>query len=316
MSERGVDPIERALADLAAGRPVVVVDAADRENEGDLVFAAEAATPELLAFTIRHTSGVVCVPMEGGHLDRLAIPAMTPHNQESMRTAFGVSVDAAAGVTTGISAADRARTIGVLAGNGTTPDDLVRPGHVFPLRYRPGGVLARPGHTEAAVDMARLAGCRPVGVLAELVDDDGTMKRGPALRAFADVHGLALITIADLIRYRRRHEHLVERVVESRLPTAHGEFRAIGYRSIVDGSEHVALVTGEPAVMRGDVLVRVHSECLTGDAFSSDRCDCGSQLRESMSLVGEAAAGVLVYQRGHEGRGIGLLPKLAAYELQ
>jgi 3,4-dihydroxy 2-butanone 4-phosphate synthase / GTP cyclohydrolase II len=314
-----VDPIERALADLSAGRPVVVVDDEDRENEGDLIFTAGAATPELLAFTIRHTSGVVCVPMPADRLDRLGVHPMTADNQESMRTAFEVTVDAASGVSTGISAADRARTIAVLADHTATPDDLVRPGHVFPLRYRAGGVLVRPGHTEAAVDLARLAGCDPVGVLAELVDDDGTMKRGPGLRAFVDEHGLALVTIADLVAYRRRHERLLERVAESRLPTAYGDFRVLGYRSTVDGTEHAALVLGglgAGAVGGSEPLVRVHSECLTGDVFGSLRCDCGGQLRRSLAEIGRAGHGVVVYLRGHEGRGIGLLAKVAAYGLQ
>jgi 3,4-dihydroxy 2-butanone 4-phosphate synthase / GTP cyclohydrolase II len=314
-----VDPIERALADLSAGRPVVVVDDEDRENEGDLIFTAGAATAELLAFTIRHTSGVVCVPMPADRLDRLGVHPMTADNQESMRTAFEVTVDAASGVSTGISAADRARTIAVLADHTATPGDLVRPGHVFPLRYRAGGVLVRPGHTEAAVDLARLAGCDPVGVLAELVDDDGTMKRGPGLRAFADEHGLALVTIADLVAYRRRHERLLERVAESRLPTAYGDFRVLGYRSTVDGTEHAALVLGglgAGAVGGSEPLVRVHSECLTGDVFGSLRCDCGGQLRRSLAEIGRAGHGVVVYLRGHEGRGIGLLAKVAAYGLQ
>ncbi|WP_020573753.1 bifunctional 3,4-dihydroxy-2-butanone-4-phosphate synthase/GTP cyclohydrolase II [Actinopolymorpha alba] len=317
MSEVGVrtDPIEKALTELAAGRPVIVVDDEDRENEGDLIFTAGAATPELLAFTIRHTSGVVCVPLLGERLDQLGIPPMTAHNRESMRTAFAVSVDAARGVTTGISAADRSRTIQLLADPAAGAEDFVQPGHIFPLRYRPGGVLVRPGHTEAAVDLARLAGCPPAGVLAELVNDDGTMMRGPQLRAFADQHGLVLVSIADLVRYRRRHESLVERVVESRLPTAHAEFRSIGYRSTVDGSEHVALVKGDPATA-ASVVVRVHSECLTGDVFGSLRCDCGPQLERALATVGRAEAGVVVYLRGHEGRGIGLLSKLAAYHLQ
>ena len=318
MTRFRLDPIERALADVAAGRPVVVVDDEDRENEGDLIFAADAATPELLAFTVRHTSGVVCVPLDGRRMDALGLHPMTPHNQESMRTAFAVSVDAAQGVTTGISASDRVRTISVLADPDATADDLTRPGHVFPLRSRPGGVLARPGHTEAGVDLARLAGRAPVGVLAELVNDDGTMRRGPELRAFADEYGYALVSIADLIRYRRQHEQLVERVVESRLPTAYGDFRAVGYRSDVDGAEHVALVKGDPkaASERGGVLVRVHSECLTGDVFGSLRCDCGPQLQRALAEVARAGVGVVVYLRGHEGRGIGLLSKLAAYELQ
>ncbi|MGW5363957.1 bifunctional 3,4-dihydroxy-2-butanone-4-phosphate synthase/GTP cyclohydrolase II [Actinopolymorpha pittospori] len=317
MNPAWTDSIERAVADLAAGRPVVVVDDEERENEGDLIFPAAAVTPELVAFMVRYSSGVLCVSLEGSELDRRGIGAMTTQNKESMRTAFAVSVDAAQGVTTGISAADRARTIQVLADPNAHPDDLVQPGHVFPLRYRPGGVLVRPGHTEAAVDLARLAGWAPVGVLAELVDDDGSMLRGKHLRAFADEHDLALISIAELIRYRRQHDRLVERVVETRLPTAHGDFRAIGYRSLVDGSEHVALVRGDVAAAAGsDVLVRLHSECLTGDAFGSLRCDCGPQLDQSLAAVATAGTGVVVYLRGHEGRGIGLVAKLSAYALQ
>ncbi|MFD2080987.1 3,4-dihydroxy 2-butanone 4-phosphate synthase / GTP cyclohydrolase II [Actinopolymorpha cephalotaxi] len=313
------DPVERALADLAAGRAVVVVDDEDRENEGDIIFAASAATPELVAFTVRHTSGVLCVPMEGADLDRLAIGPMTADNRDAMRTAFCVTVDAAAGVTTGISAEDRTHTIRLLADPGAGPADVVRPGHVFPLRYRPGGVLVRRGHTEAAVDLVRLAGLPPVGVLAELVEDDGTMMRGDALRRFADAHDLALITIEDLVRHRRRHERLVERVAQTRIPTRHGDFRAVGYRCTVDGSEHVALVRGEPGTTpdaAGEPLVRLHSECLTGDAFGSLRCDCGPQLDRALATVAADGAGVVVYLRGHEGRGIGLLAKLSAYALQ
>ncbi len=310
-----LDTVERAVADIAAGRAVVVVDDEDRENEGDLVFAARKATPALIAFMTRHTSGVICVPVEGSMLDRLKIPLMTPHNQERMRTAYTISVDARDGVTTGISAADRAHTVRVLTDSATEPFDLVQPGHVFPLRYREGGVLVRPGHTEASVDLARLAGLTPAGVIAEIVNDDGTMKRGPDLRAFADEHGLAMISIADLVAFRRRHEVLVRRVAETRLPTEFGEFRAIGYLDTVDAVEHVALVRGDIGAGQ-DLLVRVHSECLTGDTFGSLRCDCGPQLRWSLRAVAEAGRGVVVYLRGHEGRGIGLGPKLQAYELQ
>ncbi len=309
-----LDPIERAVADVAAGRAVVVVDDADREDEGDLVFAASRATADLLAFTVRHTSGVVCVPMEGRMLDRLHIPLMTPHNRERMQTAYTVSVDARDGTSTGISAADRARTIQVLADPVTEPDEVVRPGHVFPLRYHPGGVLARRGHTEAAVDLARLAGLIPAGVIAELVDDDGSMLRGERLRCFADAHGLTVIRIADLVQHRRRHERLVEQVAVTRLPTGHGTFQAYAYRDRISGVEHLALATGD--VAGADVLVRVHSECLTGDALGSLRCDCGPQLQEALRVIRAAGRGVVVYLRGHEGRGIGLVPKLAAYELQ
>jgi len=309
------DTIDRAVAEVAAGRPVLVVDDEDRENEGDLVFAAEKATPELLAFMIRYTSGVICVPMEGAALDRLQVPMMAPHNTERMRTAFTVSVDARDGVSTGISAADRAGTIRLLADPTASPYQLTRPGHVFPLRYAEGGVLRRAGHTEASVDLARLAGLHPAAVICELVNDDGTMKRLPDLVPFAAEHGLALISIADLIAYRSRFDMQVEKVVEARIPTRYGTFRAMGYRSLLDGREHLALLAGD----LGDgenVLVRVHSECLTGDVFGSLRCDCGPQLDAALAAVAAEGRGVVLYLRGHEGRGIGLLHKLQAYRLQ
>ncbi|HET6685403.1 MAG TPA: bifunctional 3,4-dihydroxy-2-butanone-4-phosphate synthase/GTP cyclohydrolase II [Jiangellaceae bacterium] len=310
-----LDPVERAIADTAAGRAVVVVDDEDRENEGDLIFAAGKATPELMGFMIRWTSGFVCVALEGETLDRLNIPLMTPHNRERMRTAYTISVDARDGVTTGISAADRAHTARVLADSATEPYELVQPGHILPLRYRDGGVLARAGHTEAAVDLARLAGQSPAGVLCEIVNDDGSMMRGPALRMFADEHGLAMISIADLIRYRRRHESHIRRIAVTRLPTAEATFQVHAYRDVVTGAEHVALVLGN--LTEGDpVLVRVHSECLTGDTFGSLRCDCGPQLRAAMTAVANEGRGVVLYMRGHEGRGIGLAHKLRAYELQ
>ena len=310
-----LDPVEEAVAAIAAGRAVVVVDDEDRENEGDIIFAAAKATPELMAFTVRHSSGVICAPLPGEMLDALDIPLMTPDNQDAFRTAYTVSVDAREGVSTGISAADRARTVRLLADPATVPGDFTRPGHVFPLRYREGGVLVRRGHTEAAVDLARMAGLPPVGVLVEVVNDDGTMKRAPELREFADEHGLLMISIDDLVAYRRRTELLVERAAVTHLPTAHGDFTAYGYRITVDDSEHVALVHGD---VSGDdpVLVRVHSECLTGDVLGSLRCDCGPQLAESMRRVVEEGRGVVVYLRGHEGRGIGLLAKLQAYALQ
>ena len=312
-----LDPVERAVADIAAGRPVVVVDDEARENEGDLVFAASKATPELMAFTIRHSSGVICAPMPGAILDRLEIPLMTPHNKDKMRTAYTISVDARDGVTTGISAADRAHTVRVLADSAIEPWEITRPGHVFPLRYREGGVLSRRGHTEAAVDLTRMAGLTPVGVLVEVVNDDGTMKRGPELRAFADEHGLAMISIENLVRHRRRHERLVERVAETRLPTRYGDFTVLGYRITVDGSEHIALVHGDISDAENrPVLTRVHSECLTGDVFGSDRCDCGPQLDEAMRRITTEGRGVVIYLRGHEGRGIGLVAKLQAYQLQ
>jgi 3,4-dihydroxy 2-butanone 4-phosphate synthase/GTP cyclohydrolase II len=313
-----LDPVERAVAEVAAGRAVVVVDDEDRENEGDLIAAASRMTPQLMAFLIRHTSGVVCVPVTGDVLDRLAIPLMTPHNRERLRTAYTVSVDARDGVTTGISAADRTRTVRTLVDSATEPYELVQPGHVFPLRYREGGVLARPGHTEAAVDLARLAGLTPAGAIAEIVHEDGTMMRAPALREFADRHGLAMISIADLIAYRRLHELQVQRVATTPLPTEFGAFTAHGYRDTVTGTEHVALVCGDPGAMPAGspVLVRLHSECLTGDVFGSQRCDCGPQLQAAMAAITAEGTGVVVYLRGHEGRGIGLLDKLRAYALQ
>jgi len=310
-----LDSIERAIADIAEGKAVVVVDDESRENEGDIIFAASKATPELMAFTIRYSSGVICVPMPADMLDRLEIPLMTPHNKDKLRTAYTISVDARDGVSTGISAADRAHTARVLADSATEPWEITRPGHVFPLRYRQGGVLVRRGHTEAAVDLATLAGLTPAGVLVEVVNDDGTMKRAPELREFADEHGLAMISIDDLVRYRRRHENLVERVAETRLPTRHGDFTAYGYRITVDGSEHIALVHGDVGGAE-PVLTRVHSECLTGDVFGSDRCDCGPQLDEALERIVAEGRGVVVYLRGHEGRGIGLVAKLQAYQLQ
>lgn len=310
-----LDPVERAINDIRDGKPVVVVDDENRENEGDIIFAAAKATPELLTFTIRHTSGVICVPMEGKELDRLGLPLMVFHNRERMRTAYTISVDARDGVTTGISAADRAKTIKALADSATEPNELVRPGHIFPLRYHDGGVLVRRGHTEAAVDLARLAGLSPAGVLAEVVNDDGTMARLPELREFADQHDLALISIEQLVDYRRRTESMVTRVAETLLPNEHGTWRAYGYASALDGGEHLALVLGD----LGDgenVLVRAHSECLTGDVFGSLRCDCGVQLDKAMAAIAAEGRGVVVYLRGHEGRGIGLLAKLKAYSLQ
>jgi 3,4-dihydroxy 2-butanone 4-phosphate synthase/GTP cyclohydrolase II len=311
-----LDEVARAIKDIADGRPVVVVDDADRENEGDIVFAASKATPELLAFTIRYGRGLICVPMLGPDLDRLNVPQMTSQNQEHHGTAFTISVDARHDITTGISAADRAKTIQLLASPTSGPQDLVRPGHVFPLRYADGGVLRRRGHTEAAVDLATLAGLPPVGVVCEVIGDDGTMLRLPA------EHGLALISIEQLIEYRRRTERLVTRVAETVIPNVYAEWRAYGYRSDIDGIEHLALVLGDIDARDGDagdgedVLVRVHSECLTGDVFGSQRCDCGAQLDAAMAEIAERGRGVVLYLRGHEGRGIGLLSKLQAYELQ
>ncbi|WP_069173203.1 bifunctional 3,4-dihydroxy-2-butanone-4-phosphate synthase/GTP cyclohydrolase II [Streptomyces griseus] len=312
-----LDPVEQAIRDIAAGRPVVVVDDEDRENEGDLVIAAEKATPEIVAFMMSECRGLICAPMEDDELNRLQLPQMVEHNTESMKTAFTVSVDASAahGVTTGISAADRATTLRMLAGGVAGPGDFVRPGHVFPLRARTGGVLVRNGHTEAAVDLARLAGLRPAGAIVEIAGEDGVMLRLPELVPFARKHGLTIISIEDLIAYRRSAEPTVRREAEVRLPTAFGLFTAYGYRSTVDGVEHVALVHGDIGDGE-DVLVRVHSECLTGDIFQSQRCDCGPQLHASMERVTAEGRGVIVYLRGHEGRGIGLLSKLRAYELQ
>ncbi len=314
---RGLDPIERAVEEVRRGRPVVVVDDEDRENEGDLIFAAELATPELVAFMVRHTSGYICVPLPEADCDRLDLPPMFHSNQDKRGTAYTVTVDAREGVTTGISATDRAHTIRLLADAASSPVDLTRPGHVVPLRAREGGVLRRTGHTEAAVDLARLAGLRPAGVICELVSqrDVGDMARLDECRAFAAEHGLAIVSIADLVAYRRRTERQVERVATARLPTAHGEFEAVGYDSLLDGVEHIALVRGD--IGDGEnVLVRVHSECLTGDVFGSRRCDCGPQLDAALAAVAAAGRGVVLYMRGHEGRGIGLVHKLQAYQLQ
>ncbi|QYH19696.1 bifunctional 3,4-dihydroxy-2-butanone-4-phosphate synthase/GTP cyclohydrolase II [Corynebacterium aquatimens] len=311
-----LDTVEDAIAAIARGEAVVVVDDEGRENEGDLIFAAELATPELVAFMVRYTSGYICVSMEDQDATRLNLPPMVAQNEDARGTAYAVTVDAATG-TTGISARSRAETIRRLADPAFGAEDFTRPGHVVPLRARRGGVLVRDGHTEAAVDLARLAGLQPVGALCEIVseDDPTDMARFDELRRFADAHGLKMISIEQLIAHLRREVRTVSRVTETRLPTEYGEFTAYGYRNDVDGTEHVALVVGD--VHEGeDVLVRVHSECLTGDVFASRRCDCGPQLHESMRRVQEAGRGVVVYIRGHEGRGIGLLAKLEAYRLQ
>jgi 3,4-dihydroxy 2-butanone 4-phosphate synthase/GTP cyclohydrolase II len=308
------DSIEDAISDIAAGRMVVVVDDEDRENEGDLIFAAAKATPRHIAFMVRHCSGIICVPLERARLEELQLPLMAPGDSDPMGTAFTVSVDSRHGTTTGISAADRTRTVLTLIDERAGARDLARPGHIFPLRYTPGGVLRRAGHTEAAVDLARLAGLYPAGVLCEIVNEDGTMARLPELRDFAAQHGLKLISIADLIAFRRRREKLVTRVTEARIPTLFGDFRAIAYESH-DSRTHVALVKGNLAGKQ-DVLVRVHSECFTGDVLGSIRCDCGMQLHEAMRRVDEEGEGIIVYIRGHEGRGIGLRHKLEAYALQ
>ncbi len=316
MDSLRLDSVEDAVAAIARGGAVVVVDDEGRENEGDLIFAAQHATPELVAFMVRYSSGYICVAMEDEAATRLDLPPMVAQNEDARGTAYAITVDAATG-TTGISATSRAETIRRLANPESTPTDFTRPGHIVPLRARAGGVLTRDGHTEASVDLARMAGCTPVGVLCELVSekDPTDMARGPELREFADEHNLPMISIAQLIAYRRRTERIVERVVTTTLPTAFGVFTAYGYRSLVDGTEHIALVTGD-VTDGNDVLVRVHSECLTGDVFASLRCDCGPQLHESMRAIQEAGRGVIIYVRGHEGRGIGLLHKLQAYRLQ
>ncbi len=309
-------PVEEAVAAIARGEVIVVVDDENRENEGDLVMAAQFATPEHVAFFLAHTSGLICVPLLGDRLDALDLPLMVANNTESQRTAFTVTVDAVHGTTTGISAEDRAATIRALVDPETRSADLARPGHVLPLRYREGGVLKRAGHTEAAIDLARMAGCVPAGVLCEVVAKDRrTMARMPELEAFAAEHHLALVTIADLVAYRHRAERLVEEVSRARIPTAHGEFDGIVFRSLLDGEEHLALVLGDVAD-GAPVLTRVHSECLTGDVFGSRRCDCGPQLEFALEAIADAGRGVVVYLRGQEGRGIGLGHKLRAYSLQ
>lgn len=310
--------VQRAVSALADGRMVVVVDDHDREDEGDLVVAAELLTAEQAAFIVAHTTGIVCAPMPAVRADELALPPMVVDNQDAHGTAFTVSVDHA-GTGTGVSAADRARTLRALADPATRPSDLRRPGHVFPLRARDGGVLVRAGHTEAAVDLLTMAGLAPVGVISEIVDVDGSMRRGESLRAFAEEHNLPVLAIADLVRHRRASEDLVVPVAASSMPTEFGDFRAVAYRSTLDGSEHLALVMGDVAAAgrsEDGALVRVHSECLTGDILGSLRCDCGTQLEQALRAVAAEGAGVVVYLRGHEGRGIGLAHKIHAYALQ
>ncbi|HEX8802931.1 MAG TPA: bifunctional 3,4-dihydroxy-2-butanone-4-phosphate synthase/GTP cyclohydrolase II [Acidimicrobiales bacterium] len=308
--------VEDAVDAIGRGEIVIVVDDEDRENEGDLIMAAEFATPDKIAFFLHHTSGVICAPVTRERARALDLPLMVSDNTESMRTAFTVSVDYRHGTTTGISAYDRAATIQALVDPATRPSDLLRPGHIFPLEAREGGVLKRAGHTEAAMDLARLAGLYPAGVLCEIVNDKkDDMARVPELELFADEHGLLMISIADLVRHRRQTEKLVRRITEARLPTQWGDFTCYAYESTLDGTEHLAFVKGAPQG-EDDVLVRVHSECLTGDVFGSLRCDCGPQLAESARLIAEEGMGAIVYLRGHEGRGIGLGHKLRAYQLQ
>jgi 3,4-dihydroxy 2-butanone 4-phosphate synthase / GTP cyclohydrolase II len=306
--------IEDAIDDIRSGKFVIVVDDADRENEGDLTIAAQFVTPDSVNFMATHGRGLVCLCLTAERCDELELRPMTDHNETPLGTAFTVSIEAREGVSTGISAHDRARTIQVAIDPGSTPHDLVQPGHVFPLRARPGGVLRRAGQTEAAVDLARLAGLIPAGVVCEIMNDDGTMARVTDLAAFCERHGIKMVTVADLIEYRRRNEKLVERVVAVKLPTDYGEFEAMAYREVLTGKHHVALIKGEVDGAE-DVLVRVHSECLTGDVFHSLLCDCGEQLEQALARIDAEGCGVLLYM-GQEGRGIGLLNKLRAYELQ
>jgi 3,4-dihydroxy 2-butanone 4-phosphate synthase/GTP cyclohydrolase II len=308
--------IERAIEDIREGRIVIVADNEDRENEGDLVVGAEKVTPETINFMTKFGRGLICLTLTPERCGALGLQQMAEHNTEAQETAFTVSVDAAKrfGVTTGISAWDRATTVQVAIDAGSSPSDLRRPGHIFPLRARPGGVLQRVGQTEASVDLARLAGLYPAGVICEVLAEDGTMMRRPQLELFAKEHNLTFVTVAQLVAYRLRHERLVHSVAEARLPTPYGEFRVVGYSNDVDAREHVALVYGDVGD-KEDVLVRMHSKCLTGDVFGSERCDCGWQLRSAMRMIGKAGAGAIVYL-DQEGRGIGLLNKLKAYELQ
>lgn len=306
---------EAVVKALTQGQFVLVVDDKNRENEGDLILAAEKATPEALAFMIRHTTGIICLSMTPERLEELRLPQMVSENTDHKKTAFTVSVDARVGVTTGVSASDRAKTILALIDPATKPQDLCRPGHIFPLRYKEGGVLKRAGHTEAAVDLMKIAQMYPAGVIAELINDDGTMMRMPELEAFAAQHRIPLITVEEIIRYRRSKEKLVQRISEGRIPTVYGDFTAVVFESGLDGIHHVAFIKGDVKGKR-NVLVRVHSECLTGDIFGSLRCDCRTQLQSAMEKIGEEGAGVILYLRGHEGRGIGLAHKLRAYTLQ
>lgn len=309
------DQLEQALEAYRQGKFVIVRDDLDRENEGDLIIAAEKVTPEAIAFMVRHTTGIVCISLTEERLNQLRLPQMVPENTELHQTAFTISVDYCHDTTTGVSAEDRAKTIRALIDPEAYSQDFRRPGHVFPLKYREGGVLKRAGHTEAAVDLAKLTGLEPAGVISEIVNDDGTMTRGGQLEEFAKEHDIPLISVADIIRYRRKNEKLVKCISNARIPTRFGDFTAYVYESLLDGIQHLALVKGEVKEAQ-NVLVRVHSECLTGDVFGSKRCDCGNQLDIALEQIAEDGNGVLIYLRGHEGRGIGLGHKLRAYSLQ
>jgi 3,4-dihydroxy 2-butanone 4-phosphate synthase/GTP cyclohydrolase II len=310
-----MDTIEQAIKDIRDGKFVIVIDDKDRENEGDLIIAADKITPQAIAFMVRYTTGIICMSLTGEKLDKLRIPLMVQENSDSHRTPFTVSVDYRIGTTTGVSASDRCATIKALAAPNANYQDFGRPGHIFPLRYRPGGVLKRAGHTEAAVDLATLAGLSPAGVLSEVVNDDGSMARVPELEKFAKQHNISIVSIADIIRYRRLNEKLIKRITHARLPTEFGEFTVYAYESLLDGVHHLAIVKDD-IVNTESVLVRVHSECLTGDVFGSLRCDCGMQLKQAMQKISQEGVGVIIYLRGHEGRGIGLGHKIRAYNLQ